>query len=86
VGLKGIINEVVHEDQLMKAAEKTANELLQRGPLALMAMKKLLNFDPNYKDKLSLSAEEIVPVVNSQDTKEAVRAFVEKRKPEWKLR
>jgi len=82
----GIINEIVQEDKLMKRAEEIANDLLLKGPLSLMAMKKLLNFDPNYEEKLSLSLERVVPVVNSEDTKEAVRAFVEKRKPDWKLK
>jgi len=82
----GIINEVVKEDRLLERAEERANDLLKKGPLSLMAMKELLNFDPNYEEKLSLSSQRVVPVVNSEDTKEAVRAFVEKRKPDWKLK
>ena len=82
----GIINEIVQKDRLMKRAEEIANDLLQKGPLSLRAMKELLNFDVNYKDKMEFSAQTLVPVVNSEDTKEAVRAFVEKRKPKWKFK
>lgn len=82
----GIVNEIVSEDQLMITAKKVAEELIQQGPLSLRVMKELLNFDPNYQERLRLSAERVVPIVNSDDTQEAVRAFVEKRKPEWKLR
>jgi enoyl-CoA hydratase/carnithine racemase len=82
----GIINEIVSEGELMKTAEKTAHELTQRGPLCLRAMKELLDFDPNYSERLRFSAEKLVPIVNSADTQEAVRAFVEKRKPEWRLK
>ncbi|MBW2058677.1 MAG: enoyl-CoA hydratase/isomerase family protein [Deltaproteobacteria bacterium] len=82
----GIINEIVDGEHLMEKARDTAEALLERGPLAIMAMKELINFDPNYKEKIRFTAEKVVPVVNSEDTKEAVRAFVEKRKPEWKLR
>lgn len=81
----GIINEIVQQEELLKTAEETAHELLQKGPLSLMAMKALLLFDPNLQERLEFSEKEIVPVVNSEDTKEAVRAFVEKRKPEWRL-
>jgi enoyl-CoA hydratase len=82
----GIINEIVKEDKLIERAEEIANDLLNKGPLSLMAMKELLNYDPNYGEKLNFSAERFVPVVNSEDTIEAVRAFVEKRMPEWKLK
>lgn len=81
----GIINEVVSEDQLMRTAEKVAASLIECGPISLQTMKELLNFDPNYQERLRVTAEKIVPVANSDDTKEAVRAFLEKRKPEWKL-
>lgn len=81
----GIINEIVEQNRLMETAKKIADDLLQRGPLSLMAMKELLNFDPNYGEKVRFSREKIVPIVNSEDTKEAVKAFVEKRRPTWKL-
>jgi enoyl-CoA hydratase/carnithine racemase len=82
----GVLNEIVEEERLMKRAEEIAKELLSKGPLALRAMKKILNFDPDYDKKVEISKEWIVPVVNSEDTKEAVRATIEKRKPEWKLK
>ena len=82
----GIVNQIVSQDQLLITAEKVADELIKRGPLCLQAMKALLNYDPNYQDKLRLSADKIVPVVNSEDTKIALKAFMEKRKPEWQLK
>lgn len=82
----GIINEVVSENHLMMTAEKAAATLLECGPLSLRTMKELLNFDPSYEERLRVTAEKIVPVVNSDDTKEAVKAFLERRKPTWKLR
>ena len=82
----GVINEIVEESQLLVRTEEVAIELLAKGPLSLMAMKELVNFDPNLKERLDFSAKAIVPVANSRDTLEAVRALVEKREPEWELK
>lgn len=82
----GIINEIVSPEKLITRAEEIANQLMQKGPLGLMAMKALLNFDPNRTNRLEISAERVVAVANSEDTKEAVKALVEKRKPEWKMK
>jgi enoyl-CoA hydratase/carnithine racemase len=82
----GIVNEVVPEDHLMITAEKAASILVECGPLSLRTMKELLNFDPSHEERLRITAEKIVPVVNSDDTKEAVKAFLERRKPTWTLR
>ena len=60
-------------------------DLFQGGPLPLMMLKELVTSDPNVKGKLNFSAKAIVPVGNSKDIVEAVRALIEKRKPEWKL-
>ena len=52
----------------------------------MRAMKKILDFDPDYDKKVEISREMIVPVVNSEDTKDALRAISQKRKPEWKIK
>ena len=81
----GIINAVVEKGDLIVAAEKSAKQICGGGPLAIEAMKQLIHkgYDLDYKAIMRLSDELVSPVVNSQDTKEALTAFGEKRKPVW---
>jgi enoyl-CoA hydratase/carnithine racemase len=82
----GVINRLVSREQLMTEAEKVAADICKCGPLSIRVMKELIHkgFDMDYHSALSFSASMIVPVVNTEDTKEAVSAFLEKRKPVWK--
>ena len=84
----GIVNTIVDRDELMNEAEKAAKQVCQGGPLAISAMKRLLldGFDMDYESIVKYEDAVVSPVVNSEDTKEAITAFVEKRKPVWKGR
>ena len=83
----GIINMVVSQEQLIPEAEKIAQEICELGPASVRVMKQLVHhgYERDYEGLISLSASMIVPVVNSEDTKEGMSAFFEKRKPEWKM-
>jgi enoyl-CoA hydratase/carnithine racemase len=82
----GLINKVVPADQLMKAAEEWAVRLTEGAPLALKAIKEgivrgaALPID----EGLSLEWKLIMPLLGSDDIQEATRAFLEKRKPDFK--
>lgn len=82
----GIINAVVEKGELAGEAEQAAKKICKGGPLAIEAMKQLIHqgYDLDYEAIMKLSDETVSPVVNSEDTKEALKAFVEKRKPVWK--
>lgn len=82
----GIINVLVEKDELMDEAKKAAKRICAGGPLAIEAMKQLIHkgYDLDYEAIMKISDEIVSPVVNSQDTKEAMEAFGEKRKPVWK--
>jgi len=81
----GLVNRVVSPDNLMTAAEKIAAKICQNGPLALKVVKAL------HRSASSLTIDESVAlfealaykVLRSEDTKEGVTAFLEKRKPVW---
>lgn len=82
----GMINKVVPADQLMKAAEEWALRLTEGAPLAMKAIKEgiIRGAALPIDEGLSLEWKMIEPCLGSDDIQEATRAFLEKRKPNFK--
>jgi len=84
----GLVTRIVNEQDLMPEARKLAQCLLRNSPEAMQATKRLLNYYANHH----LDAEiEAAIAANSEarateDFKEGVRAFLEKRTPDWPSR
>ncbi|MFH2102306.1 MAG: enoyl-CoA hydratase-related protein [Chloroflexota bacterium] len=82
----GMVNRVVPVDQLLSQAFALAEEIASRAPLAVQAAKLAVN----KADDLSLSAgleferEAFYALFATQDQKEGMQAFMEKRPPIWK--
>lgn len=88
----GMINRLVSDDDLLKATEEIADELLARVPLALFHALKLLRdiknggvvvpqrLIDNYTTVLS---EKLVHTVDGQ---EAIQSMIDKRKPDFRKR
>ena len=79
----GIVNEVVPVDELDEAVAEIAAEVAAGPPIALASTKRFLNNASNISLFQALEAESLGQGVNfaTRDTKEAMRAFVEKREP-----
>lgn len=82
----GCVNEVVPHDQLMAKAMEKAEQLCSGSPSAIKATKRVLNdmyARDGLKDSVAYSLEVIVDLSKTEDFKEGVNAFVEKRAPKW---
>lgn len=82
----GLVNRVVPRDQLMAAARALADTICLNGPLAVRACKqsaKESTFLP-LKEALDNEMSYSAGVFMSNDAKEGIRAFKEKRTPVWK--
>ena len=79
----GIVNAVVPVDELDAAVDEMAAAIAAGPPIALAGSKRLLNNASNISLFQALEAEGLGQGVNfaTGDTKEAMRAFIEKRDP-----
>ncbi|WP_066295046.1 enoyl-CoA hydratase-related protein [Bacillus sp. FJAT-29937] len=82
----GLLNKVVDRDRLLNACFELANQMLANGPLALQqakfAIKQGMNVDLQTGLQIERKAYEII--IPSEDRVEALAAFAEKRKPNFK--
>src|SRR3989442_10003577 len=83
----GLVHTVVPLEELDAAVEKTLRELLSSGPQAVRACKALaLNVGHMDHDTARrYTAEVIAKLRVSAEGQEGLRAFLEKRKPNWIL-
>jgi enoyl-CoA hydratase len=82
----GMVNRVVPVDGYLDEALKLAEEIASRAPIAVRAAKKMINqaFERTLAEGLAAEKQEFYNLFATEDQKEGMRAFIEKRKPEWK--
>lgn len=84
----GIVNMVVPSDKFRETVSQFAKDLASKAPVALKVAKALINkgSDIGLESALALEREGFGVVGSSEDLKEGVSAFTEKRKPVFKGR
>lgn len=84
----GFVNKVVKPDNLMSEAIMMANEIAKNAPIAVMLAKISINNGLEIPLKVGLSYENDLNFILyfTEDREEGLRAFREKRKPEFKGR
>ena len=82
----GLVNKVVPADQLMPAAEEMARKIMSRGPLAVRAaIEAVMNgSEMPFEEGQFLEATLFGLLCASEDTKEGMQAFIEKRAANFK--
>ncbi|MEM7078401.1 MAG: enoyl-CoA hydratase [Pseudomonadota bacterium] len=84
----GLVNAVFEQDTFREDAFAYALRLAQGPSLALSRMKRNLNRGAlqGLRESLALEAEHMVASFATEDAREAISAFAQKRKPEFKQR
>lgn len=82
----GLVDMVVPAAELMTAARSLANKIASRAPLAIQLAKRAINAtsETTLAEGLRLEAALFGVGFMSEDRKEGVAAFIEKREPVWK--
>jgi len=81
----GLVNEVVPAGRALARATEIAEEIAARGPLAVRAVKALVNdaLDRPVEDGHAAEIETSVRIFATDDLLEGARSFTEKREPEF---
>jgi len=82
----GLINMVVPLENLKSAVEEFARVIMSKPPIAIKLAKELINssIETDQRTGLVHEAEAFGILSSTEDYREGVSAFIEKRKPEYK--
>jgi methylglutaconyl-CoA hydratase len=81
----GLINEIVAPGNLMARAHELAGQLMENSPASLSYTKRLLsaNAQRELDEQIRSAVRENAAIRATQDFREGVSSFLEKRKPKW---
>jgi len=81
----GLVERVAPKGEAVAEAKKLAKRVLSRGPVAVANAKKAINegMDVSLEEGLKIETQLFSDLFKSQDVKEGISAFIEKRKPSF---
>jgi len=81
----GLVNRVAPVESYLEKAISLAEKIASLGPVAVRAGKEAVNaaFEGPLKDGLSTERDLFYSLFSTEDQKEGMGAFIEKRKPNW---
>lgn len=84
----GMINRLVESDAVLATATELAAKIAASAPLAVWASRRVVLASAFESDErlIAMTNEEFGNILQSEDTKEGLTAFIEKRPPQWQGR
>ncbi len=84
----GLVSHVVAPEEVHEAARNLAKEIASNAPLAVQASKRMMRMgmNENFDDHVHHVFLQLLPLFRSEDFKEGMASFMEKRKAEFKGR
>jgi len=81
----GLVNEIVPQDRLLARARELAAQILESSPSSVRATKKLINgfIAKQLDQQIADAIEDNARIRTTDDFREGLSAFLEKRKPVW---
>jgi methylglutaconyl-CoA hydratase len=81
----GLVNRVVAPDELMNEAQRFADSVLEGAPNAIAQTKRLIEelWSSSVKEDVDLALKHHMQARESDEAREGIAAFNEKRKPNW---
>ena len=80
-----LVNYVVPPEEVMPKAEELARKIVANAPLSLAAIKEtsIKGAEMGLEERVNYAQNKRDEVLLTEDAKEGVRAFAEKRAPVW---
>ena len=84
----GLVNKVLKDEEIEAELERLVNKILGKSPLHIAIVKESINnaLETPLSIGLRKESELFKYIFETEDTKEGIEAFLEKRKPKWRGR